>query len=394
MGELEPLCLTPGVNETTAGALLELVRTGRAATRADLARETGLSRTAVSARVTALADAGLLLEGAELASTGGRPPGGLLFNVDAAVVVGVAVGRSRSQVGLFDLDGRELARDSADHPVGVGPDELMPGVAGRLVDLLRDVHRPVAGIGMSLPGAVDPVRRVSVDAPVMRGWDGVELAPYLAAVDAPFLLTNDTSALTRSELFARADAPRDALVLKASTGLALGVVADGGLVNGSRGVTGELGHTPVQAAGDLLCRCGSTGCLETVAGGWALVARLVEEGGEARHVRDLVGLALSGDPRARSLLRESGRHVGELLAVAVNLLNPQVVVIGGDMGAAFDLYSAGVREAVYSRSTARATRELRFVPARHGESAGLVGCAALVIEHELSPAAVDRRLRG
>lgn len=388
------LCFNPGVKETTAGALLELVRTGRASTRAQLARHTGLSRTAVSARVAALTDAGLLREGAELASTGGRPPGGLLFNVEAAVVVGLAVGRSRSQVGLFDLDGRELGRDSSDHAVGTGPDELMPGVAERLLGLLRDVDRPVAGIGMSLPGAVDPVRRVSVDAPVMRGWDGVELAPYFSAVDAPFLLTNDTSALTRSELFGRADGPENALVVKASTGLALGVIADGRLVNGDLGVTGELGHTRVDAAGDLLCRCGRSGCLETVAGGWALVARLADERVPARHVRDLVALALEGEPRARSLLRESGRHVGELLSVAVNLLNPQAVVIGGDMGAAFDLYSAGVREAVYARSTARTTRELRFLPATHGEAAGLVGCAALVIEHELSPAAVDRRLRG
>ena len=110
-------------------------------------------------------------------------------------------------------------------------------------------------------------------------------------------------------------------------------------------------------------------------------------------MRDLVTLALEGDTRARNLLRESGRYVGEVLSVAVNLLNPQTVVIGGDMGAAFDLYSAGVREAVYSRSTARATRELRFTPAAHGDSAGLVGCAAVVIEHELSAAAVDARLR-
>ena len=87
------------MSDTSPGALLALIRSGRAATRSELGRQTGLSRSAVSARVTALADAGLLLEGEELASTGGRPPGGLLFNVDAAVVLGVAVGRSRSQLG-------------------------------------------------------------------------------------------------------------------------------------------------------------------------------------------------------------------------------------------------------------------------------------------------------
>jgi predicted NBD/HSP70 family sugar kinase len=383
------------VSETTAGALLALVRSGRAATRSELGRQTGLSRSAVSARVHALAEAGLLVEGEELASTGGRPPGGLLFNVNAAVVLGVAVGRSRSQLGLFDLEGREIAADSNDHTVGIGPDELLPDLATRLGDLLHGVDRPVAGIGMSLPGTVDPERRVSLDSPVMRGWDGVELAPYLSDVSAaPLYLTNDTSALARSELFGREVPSSDVLVVKASTGLGLGVIADGRLVNEHRGVTGELGHTRVDAAGDLLCRCGATGCLETIAGGWALVSRMQEEGVEVRHVRDLVALALEGDPRARNLLRESGRYVGEVLSVAVNLLNPQTVVIGGDMAAAFDLYSAGVREAVYSRSTARATRELAFTPAAHGDAAGLVGCAAVVIEHELSAAAVDARLRG
>jgi predicted NBD/HSP70 family sugar kinase len=382
------------MSDTSPGALLALIRSGRASTRSELGRQTGLSRSAVSARVTALADAGLLLEGEELASTGGRPPGGLLFNVDAAVVLGVAVGRSRSQVGLFDLEGREIAGDSSDHAVGIGPDELLPDIAVRLGALLTGVTRPVAGIGMSLPGTVDPERRVSLDSPVMRGWDGVELAPYLSGVgDASLYLTNDTSALARSELFGQEVPASDVLVVKASTGLGLGVIADGRLVNEHRGVTGELGHTRVDAAGDLLCRCGATGCLETVAGGWALVTRLQDEGVEVRHVRDLVTLALDGDPRARNLLRESGRYVGEVLSIAVNLLNPQTVVIGGDMGAAFDLYSAGVREAVYSRSTARATRELRFTPATHGDSAGLVGCAAVVIEHELSAPAVDARLR-
>ncbi|WKN48591.1 ROK family transcriptional regulator [Nocardioides sp. Arc9.136] len=380
--------------ETTAGGLLSLVRAGEASTRADLGRLTGLSRTAVSQRVTALVAAGLVTEGTGLASTGGRPAGSLSFNVDAAVVVGAAVGRSRTQVGVFDLDGREIVGDTRDHEVGSGPDEVMVDVAERLRTLLDGIEPPVLGIGLSLPGTVDPERRVSVDAPVMKGWDGVPLAPYLHdACAAPLHLTNDTSALTRSELFGPAPLGSDVLVVKASTGLGLGVIADGRLVNGSRGVTGELGHTRVEGADELLCRCGAHGCLETVAAGWAMVNRLVEGGTEARHVRDLVALALDGDPVARSMLRESGRRVGEVLAVAVNLLHPQTVVVGGDMGSAFDLYTAGMRESVYARAAGSVTRDLRFAPAAHGDSAGLVGCAALVIDHELSPAAVDARLR-
>ena len=180
--------------------------------------------------------------------------------------------------------------------------------------------------------------------------------------------------------------------MKASTGLGLGIIAGGRVLSGHGGGAGEIGHTKVDAASGRPCRCGDTGCLETVAGGWALVGRLAESGRDVGHVRDLVGLALQGDAEARSLLRDSGRRLGEVLAVAINLLNPEAVVIGGDMAAAFDVYAAGVRESVYARASALATRDLQFRAATHGDRAGLVGCAALALDHVLSPPAVDARL--
>lgn len=378
---------------STPGEILELVRSGQATTRTDLRRLTGLSRTAVVARVSALVDAGLLLLGEELASTGGRPPGALIFNGDAGVVLAVAIGRSRSQLAIFDLEGRELTGDTRDHEVGVSAQELMPQVVERLRKMLDGVHPPVIGIGMSLPGVVDSARLVSVDSPVMGGWDGVELAPYFAELtDAPVLLANDADTLATSELFGPGTHPRNALVLKASTGLGLGIVVDGKVRRGAWGAAGEIGHSPIEAAAGVACRCGNTGCLEAIAGGWALVNRLVASGVEAGHVRDLVASALAGDAVARASLRESGRYVGEVLAIAINMLNPETVVIGGDMGQAFDLYTAGVRESVYARSTALATRDLSFVPATHGDSSGLVGCAAIAIEHALHAANVDAYL--
>lgn len=381
----------------TAGELLDLVRSGRAATRSQLRALTGLSRTAVTARVSALTNAGLLLIGEELASTGGRPPGALVFNKDAGVVLAVAIGRSRSQLAVLDLDGQELAADSRDHEVGIGPDELLPGIAERLTGLLHGVAPPVLGIGLSLPGTLDPVRGLSIGSPVMSGWDGVGLAPYFAGVtDAPLFVANDADVLARSELLGGAGALDDVLVVKASTGLGLGIVADGRVLGGHLGAAGEIGHTIVDAAGDLPCRCGATGCLETIAGGWALVARMAAEGDDVGHpvdhVRDLVALALQGDSFARGLLRDSGRELGEVLAVAINLLNPAAVVIGGDMAAAFDFYVAGVRESVYRRSAPLATRDLQFLPATHGDRAGVVGCGALALDRVLAPVAVDARL--
>ena len=382
----------------TAGELLDLVRSGRASTRSQLRALTGLSRTAITTRVSALTSAGLLLLGEELASTGGRPPGALVFNQHAGVVLAVAIGRSRSQLAVLDLDGQEIASDSRDQEVGVGPDELMPEIAGRLAALLAGAlpesgAPPVLGVGLSLPGTLDTARGLSIGSPVMSGWDGVELAPYLADVTrAPLFVGNDADVLARSELLGRSANLYDVLVVKASTGLGLGIIADGRVLPGHLGAAGEIGHTKVPAAAGLLCRCGATGCLETLAGGWALVARAREAGHEVGHLRDLVALALQGDPTARGLLRDSGRELGEVLAVAINLLNPAAVVIGGDMAAAFDFHVAGVRESVYALAAPLATRDLQFLPATHGDRAGLIGCGALALDHVLAPVAVDARL--
>jgi len=377
----------------TAGELLELVRTGRASTRSQLRALTGLSRTAVTARVTSLTSSGLLVLGEELASTGGRPPGALVFNKDAGVVLAVAIGRSRTQLAVLDLDGQERSADSRDHEVGVGPDELMADVVARFRVLLEGIEPPILGIGLSLPGTLDPVQGLSVSSPVMSGWDGVPLAPYFAELaDAPLFVGNDADVLARSELLGGAGELDDVLVVKASTGLGLGIIAGGRVLSGHLGAAGEIGHTIVDAARDLPCRCGAVGCLETIAGGWSLVARMAESGHPVGHVRELVALALQGDSVARGLLRDSGRELGEVLAVAINLLNPAAVVIGGDMGAAFDFYVAGVRESVYRRAAPLATRDLKFLPATHGVRAGVVGCAALALDHVLSPVAVDSRL--
>jgi predicted NBD/HSP70 family sugar kinase len=120
-----------------------------------------------------------------------------------------------------------------------------------------------------------------------------------------------------------------------------------------------------------------------------MVKALQETGRNVSHVRDVVGIALSGDAEALGMIRDAGRRVGEVLSSAVTLLNPEVVVIGGDLAAAYEPFVAGVRETVYQRSTALSTRQLRIVPSTFGERQGLVGCAAMVNEWVLSTHAVD-----
>src|SRR6476660_4854026 len=122
---------------------------------------------------------------------------------------------------------------------------------------------------------------------------------------------------------------------------------------------------------------------------WAVVQALQHRGRNVGHIRDLVDLAVHADPEARRLIREAGRHIGEVLAGAVNLLNPDALVIAGDMAKAYDVLVAGLRETVYGNATAVATRELQILPSTHGDQSGVIGGAAMILDHVLSAYAID-----
>ncbi|WP_072805561.1 ROK family protein [Rhodococcoides yunnanense] len=388
----------PSAPPATSGEIFALVRDGAADTRAELGRITGLSRSAVASRVAALTALGLVLEAEDTQSTGGRPPARLSFDVDAGIVLAAAIGRSRSQLGVFTLGGEFLASDTVDQEIGIGPDELMPQITKRLEVLIHDVGRAdsrILGVGLSIPGTADTARGCSLDSPIMHGWDGVPLAPYfLDTTSAPVFLDNDANAMVLAERRDDRAHFQNALLVKASTGLGAGIVAGGVLQRGSLGAAGEFGHTKTAAAVGVACRCGDSGCLEAIAGGWALVRALQEQGREVGHIRGVVDLAVSGDPEARRLIRDSGRQIGETLAGAVNLLNPEVLIVGGDMAKAYDIFVAGLRETVYGNATALATRALTIQATTHGDHSGVIGSAAMVLDHVLSARAIDDALGG
>lgn len=384
---------------TSAGDVFALIRELRTTTRAELSQLTGLSRTAVASRVAALLELGLVAEREQAASTGGRPATMLTFDADAGVIVSVAIGISRTRMAICNLAGELLATSDIDQEVALGPDDLMPDVVKRLDVLLED-HRdvPVYGVGLSLPGPVDRERGCSRDSPILRGWDGVALRPYFEELPAlsggPVLLDNDANAIALGERGGDLQRHDDLLVLKASTGLGAGIIAGGVLQRGAWQAAGEFGHNKTAAADGLPCRCGDTGCLEAIAGGWAVVHALQQQGYSVRHMRDVVELAHAGDPQARRMIRDSGRHVGEVIASAVNLLNPKVLVIAGDLAGAYEIFVAGLRETLYGNATAMSTRELEVVPAAHGAHSAVAGTATMVLDEVLSPRAVDALLAG
>jgi predicted NBD/HSP70 family sugar kinase len=377
----------------TAGQVLQLIMSNRANSRSEIGRLTGLSRTAVTARVSQLVAQDLVVEDATVESTGGRPAARLSFNVSGGVVLAASIGRSRIQLAIADLGCSLLAEESVEVDQATGPQHCLPPVVDRLYEMLSRCGRlsaDVRGVGVSVPGSVDPSQGAMVSSIVLPSWDGVALPRlFRRDLDVPVLVDKDVNVMAIAEQRGPLGGVRDLLMVKASTGIGVGIVSGGALQRGSLFAAGELGHVPLCDGTGVLCRCGQTDCLEAVAGGWAIVKALQQLGHDVRHVRDVVTVALKGDPQALGMIRDAGRRVGHVLSAAVTLLNPEVVVIGGDLAGAYEPFVAGLRETVYQRSTALSTRQLRVVAATFGERQGLVGCAAMINQWITSDRAVD-----
>jgi predicted NBD/HSP70 family sugar kinase len=296
---------------------------------------------------------------------------------------------------VCDLAGTVLVQDSLRIRARSGPEPVMDAVADRLVGLVAQAGvdpAGIRGIGLSIPGTVDSATGCSIGVPVLPGWAGVPLPPLLAATfPVPVRVDNDVNVMAIAEQHAHPGID-DLLVLKVSTGIGAAVVSGGVLQRGAHGAAGEIGHTQVAAGPGMPCHCGNVDCIEILASGAALIRDLTGRGRDVDTVSGVVELVRAGDAEAVTLVREAGRRIGEVLAGAVNLLNPAVITVGGDLVGAYEPLVAGIRESVFKRAVATATQNLRVEPGALVGRSGVTGCAILALDRVLSPAAVDELL--
>lgn len=381
-------------NGDGAGALLQILRDGVPRTRSELAATTGLGRSAVAQRVDALLARGLVGSAGEAASTGGRPPAQLAFNPGARLALAVDVGATHVRIGLTDLASTVLAEDRGELDISLGPEVVLSWAVEHGRALLDGLGRPASdlvGVGIGLPGPVEHATGRPRNPPIMPGWDGFDVQGHVgSALGTVVVADNDVNVMALGERFLGFPDVEQLLFVKVATGIGSGIISHGTLHRGADGAAGDLGHVQVAGADDVLCRCGNRGCLEAVASGAAVAGRLRGDGVDPHGSGEVVALVRAGSVEALQEVRQAGRVIGEVLAGAVSLLNPSVIVIGGSLAAAGDPLLAGVREVVYRRSLPLATANLRIVPAVGGERAGIIGAACLVIDEVLSPAAVDR----
>ena len=377
-----------------AGRVLGLIRDGEAVTRADIARRTGLARSTVAQRVEALMAHRLVYEAGGSASTGGRPPTVLAFNRAAGVVLVAALGATHARIAVTDLSGAPLAERAYDMDIARLPEQVLFWVNERFTELLSEAERSaedVRGIGVGIPAPVAFSRGEAVAPPMMPGWDGYSIPDWFSKhYDVPVLVDNDVNIMALGEHWTHWRGCEHLLYVKVGTGIGCGIISGNRIHRGAQGAAGDIGHVRLAGHTDVVCRCGNLGCLEAVAGGRALAARLANSGLEATTARDVVRLVREGEPEAAQAVRDAGRAIGEVLAECINFFNPGAVIIGGDLSEVHQQLLAGMREMSFGRSLPMATRDLRLGHSQLGDRAGVVGAAIMVIEHVLDPAVVDR----
>ncbi|SOC53621.1 ROK family transcriptional regulator [Ornithinimicrobium cerasi] len=375
-----------------AGDILQLIRSGEATTRGDLLEATGLSRMTVAQRVDLLLASGLVVETSSATAGRGRPRQSLGFNHGHSVVAVAAVDTTHTITAVTDLDGRILARDRIEPLVADGPLPTLSAVGESLRSLLTPDLPPLAGIGIGVPGPVDPATGRPSEPPIMPGWDAYPIAEHLRehVADVPVHTANDADAAAVGEYVAEFRGCRSLVMVKVSTGIGTGIVLGGQRYVGVDGGAGDIGHVRVEHPGVTRCQCGSMGCLAAVASGRAVAGALHELGREAAAGHDVGALLRAGDHDALRLTREAGQRIGEVLATVVCVLNPEVVVVGGDLASTSLI--TGIRETLYGQSLPRATRHLRLLLGSLGEDAAVIGLNRIVVDDEFGPEAVNHRL--
>jgi predicted NBD/HSP70 family sugar kinase len=368
-------------------AVLRAVVRGAATTRALLARHTSWSPSTVSRRVALLLEAGLLVERGQGSSSGGRPAVELALDPGVGVFLTAQVGPERFAVSAADFAGGLLHNHEVDVLIDT-PERALADVQTAFERVLGDLGRSpadVTGVALGLPCPVDDRTGRVVRPPRMPGWDGFDFRAFFAQhLDAPVLIENDANLKALGEAHARGLRHGHLLFVEVGTGLGSGIVSRGELHRGADGSAGEIGHLTIGGKEDVDCVCGKRGCVEAVAGGWALVRDLRAEGVEVSGTRQLVRMASAGDPRARRAVHEAAHHIGEVLAGVVSFYNPDAVIIGGELSELQEELLAGIRSVVYRRALPLATKSVAIEATVAGRDAGAIGATVLLQDHVLT----------
>jgi len=374
------------IREINQSIVLNAIRSRGALSRTDIAASANLSLATISGITAELIEAGLIYEKTNGVSTGGRRPVLLALNARAGYAVGIKLTETTAIAVLTDLDATIVARHS--EPIlSHQPEAIIETLAAAVRVLASAAHgRPIFGVGIGMAGIIDRAHAL-VHYATYFGWRALPLAELLEAqISLPVVIDNDVNALTVAEQwFGAGKGVEDFLVISLGRGVGLGMVLDGRLYRGARGGAGEFGHTTIVPDGPR-CVCGKYGCLEALVGDPALMQRAAQALGRPATIAEAIDLASHGDAALLSLFTAAGRTLGLAVANLVNVLNPSLIIIGGEGTRAGALVIEPFQAALRANCFDGLCDDLRVVTEPWGDEAWARGAASLLLSELFQPA--------
>jgi predicted NBD/HSP70 family sugar kinase len=370
--------------------VLNYVREREPISRAEIARETNLQRSTISAIVEALKMEGLVEEIGEGESTGGRRPTLLRLRTAGAMALGVAITPTRTTVATSDLAGRVVEREE----FLTDPDSQQ--TLNHIIDLVREFSGrnkgAIEAVGVSLPGLVNPASGNAVYVPYFK-WRDLPVSKVISnAVGLPVVIDNDANAVALAELwFGRPEVcdARDFILVLVAEGVGTGIIFDGQVYRGESGAAGEFGHMIIGTNAPVPCSCGKRDCWEAFSSERAALARYLElsggENGAPFGFRELVDRALGGELHAKAALVETAHYLGVGISNLVVGFSPEAVIVGGEIARAWPLVQAALTETT-EHSVRRGLPSARILPSTLGEDPTLRGALSLVLAGKFAAA--------
>jgi predicted NBD/HSP70 family sugar kinase len=340
------------INQTI---FLHLIREKQPLSRADIAKHTGLRPGTVSAIVNRLIRTGLVYEGTEGPSSGGRPPKNLYINAESVYVLAVDIGVSDTVFAAADFNGRVLHQKSI---LTEGkPEKFLKRLCTEIDTLIRSKYSRsrFGAIGVSIPGLINRESGTVEVSPNLE-WTDVPLREILASkFDLPIFVENDANAAAFSEFWygpLNEAKVKNLLFVLVVEGLGTGLIINGELHVGSRQGLGGFGHMSIDPSGEL-CSCGRRGCWETFASERATVERYhrvtAKQGLPIVGIKELIALANKGDEMALESLKITAEYLGEGISNLAHGILPETVVIGGNITAAWSIIEPIIKKRLRSR---------------------------------------------
>jgi N-acetylglucosamine repressor len=350
--------------------------------RAEVARLTGLTRTTVSDVVASLLDEGVVREIGRGPSSGGKAPILLEVDDDARLVVGLDLGEEHFAGSLVNLRGEirrtvELAVDGRDG------DAALALVFDLLDQLLDGSTAPLLGIGIGTPGLVDS-RTGTIRRAVNLDWRDLPLGAIVAErYDVPVNVANDSQAAALAEYtYAGGDRVPNLIAIRVGRGVGAGLILRGSLFQGDGSGAGEIGHVVVDDDG-ALCRCGRTGCLETVAGMRAVEARATAATGHPTDVAAVRAAIEAGEEWAITIADVAGAALGRAIAGLIGALDIRRIVLLGPVTELGEPWLSAVRREAGTRALALLAEDIEIAVARPTTNVVIRGASALLVAREL-----------